>query len=141
MRRVQANVAGTKCSYSTFLTFNTIISELKACQPNPCKNEGVCRLKPTSGYECNCANTGYEGDNCEIGVVTMPAYPPLGYGKSSGWIEIRAKPGKELIITPQAVNGDILFTPKRVQLRFVLFLKFKVFCIKLKSKFSIRRGI
>ena len=63
----------------------------------------------------------------------MPAYPPLVYGKSSDWIDVRAKPGKELIIIPQATNGDVLFIPKKVQFRFVLFLKFKVFYIRNKD--------
>ena len=53
----------------------------------------------------------------------MPTFPPLVYGKSTNWIEIHGKPEIEIVITPQALNGDIVFTPKRIQIRFV-FIKF-----------------
>ena len=37
------------------------------CYPSPCFNEGTC-MSLSSGYECNCQDTGYSGDNCLIDI-------------------------------------------------------------------------
>lgn len=77
-------------------------------------------LKSISGFECNCQGTGFEGEICEVGKITIAQYPNLVYGKATNWIQVTAKPREDLTITPQAVNGDFTFTPKRMQIRFVL---------------------
>ena len=42
-----------------------------ACDPNPCKNYGICILRANtpSGYECHCY-PDFEGENCEIQITT-----------------------------------------------------------------------
>ena len=37
--------------------------EVDECQPNPCKNDGVCTNNPTGGFSCNCKE-GYRGLTC-----------------------------------------------------------------------------
>jgi VCBS repeat-containing protein len=45
-----------------------------SCLPNPCKNDGTCKIKG-SGYECECL-IGYSGKNCEtIDIVAPPVSP------------------------------------------------------------------
>ncbi len=44
---------------------NRCILELSKCASNPCKNGGECSLLEDS-YICDCNDTGYKGENCEI---------------------------------------------------------------------------
>ena len=36
------------------------------CKPETCKNGGICRSK-MYGFTCDCVNTSFKGDTCEIG--------------------------------------------------------------------------
>ena len=42
------------------------LCEMDSCNPNPCKNSGVCTLDDefVGGYKCSCRQ-GYQGTNCE----------------------------------------------------------------------------
>ena len=40
-------------------------------------------------------------------------------GKASDWLNITAKPSKELIIIPEAFDGTATFAPKKVVIRYV----------------------
>ena len=48
------------CSMYSFLSY----LDIDDCQPNPCKNDGVCEDGANS-YTCNCAH-GFIGEDCSI---------------------------------------------------------------------------
>ena len=58
------------CLYCYFVLF---LSELNECDPNPCRNNGVC-VDGVRNYTCNCASfvedgvrIFYTGRNCGTG--------------------------------------------------------------------------
>ena len=50
------------CSMYSFLSY----LDIDDCQPNPCKNDGVCEDGANS-FTCNCAH-GFIGEDCNIGM-------------------------------------------------------------------------
>ena len=42
-------------------------SDILECLSNPCLNGGICSEPQLDMYECNCTNTGYQGQNCQTG--------------------------------------------------------------------------
>ena len=51
---------------------------------------------------CNCANTGYEGNRCHIGIVTTPRIPKLKLGIASSVLTLNAKPSVALKVSVNA---------------------------------------
>ena len=52
------------CNYNWILKdFQSSISDIEDCAPNPCQNGGVCTDKVNS-YNCTCL-AGFNGTNCE----------------------------------------------------------------------------
>jgi len=54
-----------------FCTTKNLFIHLDPCDPSPCLNGGICTVDfdmEGSGADvmCDCANTGFEGDRCEI---------------------------------------------------------------------------
>jgi len=47
------NYTGLHCEYST-------------CESIPCENNGTCQPNSSKGFTCNCTNTGYDGERCEM---------------------------------------------------------------------------
>jgi len=120
-------ICGIRNGRVLWMDNNATCKDSELCHPNPCKNNGTCRIQPTSTYKCECSGTGYVGEHCETAVLSIQPYPPLVYGKLSDWIEIRGRPDADLLITPRAVNGDVMFIPEKLQIRFPMTrAKFKV---------------
>lgn len=45
------------------------VSDIDDCQPNPCKNNGVC-VDGINSYTCDCTH-GFIGDNCSISRLSI----------------------------------------------------------------------
>ena len=67
-------------------------------------------------YLCDCKETGYTGDRCEIGKVEYPidGFPTLLPGIDSDTFTIFASPDNQIIITPSANNCT--FTPAQINI-------------------------
>ena len=79
-----------------FLSFFSL--ENSPCRPNPCRHGGTCKIINSHQFSCNCQQTGYDGDLCEVGVLTLPGFPKLISGNPSQSLLLRAKPEKSLTI-------------------------------------------
>ena len=75
-----------------------IFSEILLCKPNPCRHGGKCGIINSRQFLCNCEHTGYKGDLCERGVVTLPDFPKLISGNPSESLELQAKPDDSLTV-------------------------------------------
>ena len=69
------------------------------CKPNPCRHGGKCIIASSRQFSCDCQGTGYEGDLCEKGIVTLPDYPKLLPGNPSQKLVLQAKPDSSLTVT------------------------------------------
>ena len=45
----------------------------------PCLNQGQC-TDGINQYTCDCTNTGFEGDNCQINIQECDIYKPCTNG-------------------------------------------------------------
>ena len=54
------------------------------CQPNPCKNRGIC-TQTWDRFYCNCKYTVFEGERCDISIyeATCEYYKAMGLEKSA----------------------------------------------------------
>ena len=54
------------------------------CQPNPCKNRGIC-TQTWDRFYCNCKYTVFEGERCDISIykATCEYYKAMGLKKSA----------------------------------------------------------
>ena len=52
------------CKFFFEIYSDNIVVEM--CGPNPCQNDGKC-TPDGDDFTCDCTNTGYTGDTCEIG--------------------------------------------------------------------------
>ena len=43
-------------------------TDIDECAARPCQNDGVCS-NSLGGYSCDCTDTGYNGTDCEIGMI------------------------------------------------------------------------
>ena len=71
------------------------------CRPNPCRHGGTCTVihdNKSRQFSCDCEQTGYKGDLCEIGVVTPPDFPKLTSGNPTEGLELQAKPDNSLTV-------------------------------------------
>lgn len=73
--------------------------EIKMCKPNPCRHGGKCVIVNARQFSCDCQNTGYKGDLCEKGLVTLPDFPKLLPGNPSQKLVLQAKPDNSLTVT------------------------------------------
>ena len=51
------------------LVFISFASTVDPCNPNPCKNGGICNDDGNGGYSCSCP-PGWKGTNCDQGQCT-----------------------------------------------------------------------
>ena len=67
----------------------------------------------TREFSCDCLQTGYEGDLCEIGVVIPPDFPKVMSGYSSKNLILLAKPDNSLTIHFNSTM-NLTFDPKEL---------------------------
>ena len=51
----------------SYVRFLFLISELKECKSNPCRNGATC-VDKLNGYICDCGSNKYSGVHCEQGL-------------------------------------------------------------------------
>lgn len=93
------------------------MSEITTCKPNPCRHEGKCFSLYESSFICNCEDTGYKGDQCEIGYLTTPIVPKLRPNISSTNLLVLARPSRRLKVSFDAENG-VTFNPESTEIQF-----------------------
>eukprot|EP00795_Rhopilema_esculentum_P003350 gene3350-1699_t len=90
---------------------NVKCEEILVCKPNPCQHGGKCKIVSPTTYACNCTGTGYEGTDCNIGIIDIDAIPKLELNRPAS-IEIRAMPEEKVTITIHAEDSTIEVSPK-----------------------------
>ena len=76
------------------------LAERQPCLPNPCLHGAECtEVETVKGGvpNCQCSGTGYRGDICEVGVVSIPSLPLLTVGETHSFI-VSAKPDSDLTV-------------------------------------------
>jgi len=53
--------------YLSYERFVSLITEIKECKSNPCKNGATC-VDELNGYICDCGSNKYSGVHCEQGL-------------------------------------------------------------------------
>ena len=53
--------------------YTLISTDIDECGTAPCQNGGTC-TDMVNSYSCSCA-TGFEGDNCEAGIISKLCIP------------------------------------------------------------------
>ncbi|XP_028408894.1 uncharacterized protein LOC114531490, partial [Dendronephthya gigantea] len=82
----------------------------KVCEPNPCRHGGECTDINSGHFSCNCSKTGYKGEKCEIGFVTIPDYPVIVADGTATTVKFRVSPpDNEILFTPQ--SSGVEFNP------------------------------
>ena len=94
-----------------------LMTEIKTCQPNPCRHGGKCFALDENSFICDCDGTGYKGDQCEVGFITTPIFPKLRPNVSSGVLAVLASPSKRLRVSLDSEDG-ITFDPSSLEIRF-----------------------
>ena len=92
-----------------------IFSEIRACEPNPCQNGGICTSISSSRFTCNCSLTGYSGSKCDVGNIDTPQYPPFTRGVPSSSLQFESSPASDYVIVTPRSQG-VAFEPE-----FLLF--------------------
>lgn len=91
---------------------NSTCKEIRLCTPNPCQHKGSCQVISNTKYSCDCTNTGYVGDQCQIGELKVPEFPQMQVAIESDELVIKAKPDIQLTITLDTELPDsVVFTP------------------------------
>eukprot|EP00112_Aurelia_sp_Birch-Aquarium-sp1_P021759 Seg593.16 transcript_id=Seg593.16/GoldUCD/mRNA.D3Y31 product=Fibulin-1 protein_id=Seg593.16/GoldUCD/D3Y31 len=80
--------------------------EIRVCKPNPCKFGGKCDIITPTVYSCNCTGTGHSGRNCEVGIISMAAFPKLELRKQAK-MTLKANPGTQVELTVHPEDTSI----------------------------------
>ena len=100
----------TPCTYVHIHSYYSFCLEREPCLPTPCKHNAPCsEVESPTGLQplCDCSGSGYIGDYCHIGVVSVPNLPILTAGVSHN-ITISARPDNDLKVK---LITDIPTTP------------------------------
>lgn len=98
------------CFYAGFLII--FFSEIEPCTPNPCQHGGTCLTNEDRSYVCNCSGTMYSGENCHIGVISIPNYPQF-YVNAEYNFTVKAKPDRSLVLIFNPDDNDsVTIEPK-----------------------------
>lgn len=93
------------------------MTEIKTCQPNPCRHEGKCLTLDDNSFICNCEKTGYKGSRCETGFVNTPIFPKLRLNISSKALAVLARPSKHLRVFLTSEDG-VTIHPSSIEIPF-----------------------
>ncbi|XP_064612925.1 uncharacterized protein LOC135476735 isoform X2 [Liolophura sinensis] len=115
----QCNQAASSCECpSGHVLHSNGINCVDPCFIKPCQHNGVCS-KPSSDattFTCDCTNTGYQGDRCETGIISLPDKVRVRAGVLSDNFVVTAFPEQELILSAMK-NDDVQVFPGQVFIR------------------------
>ena len=82
--RITVNNLKTKSGKHTNRYLRNTCRLQNRCQPNPCKNRGIC-TQTWDRFYCNCKYTVFEGERCDISIykATCEYYKAMGLKKSA----------------------------------------------------------
>ena len=93
-------------------------------------------------FKCDCRNTGYVGEKCQLGIVEFQSFPTL-QTKIARKFVLSVKPNQELKIEPKVPNKALIFNPKtihvihpRTQASFIINTTNSVGRIRVSSNIS-----
>ena len=68
-------VAKFLCTLFVYFLFIFCYLDIDECMANPrlCQHSGQCVNNPGS-YECVCTDTGFQGPNCDVGMICVYMY-------------------------------------------------------------------
>ena len=89
-------------------------TEISICAPNPCKHKGVCVAKNKDQFECDCHNTGYQGQKCEEGIVTLQVPPNIQLGKVYT-LTVEARPDNDLTVEMTTNDKSLIVNPSTIR--------------------------
>lgn len=70
--------AGYRCECTS--SYKGENCQLPTCESLPCQYNGTCLPDEERGFQCNCTDTGYEGDQCESEINECLSNPCLNNG-------------------------------------------------------------
>ena len=76
----------------------------------------MCIIINSGQFSCNCQHTGYEGELCEKGFVTLPDFPKLTSGNPSEILVLQAKPDNSLTINFNPTT-NLTVQPKKLTVK------------------------
>ena len=93
------------------------MAEIKTCQPNPCRHGGKCSALDEKHFNCNCEGTGYRGNQCQYGFISVPVFPKLRPNITSRALHLLAYPSKQVKVSLHSAKG-VTFEPLPVDIRY-----------------------
>ena len=93
-----------------------VSTEIQTCSPNPCRNGGRCEAIDRARFRCDCKDTGFGGERCQVGMITTPEFPKLSLNSSSNPFSLKAHPSESIMISMET-NSDLTLEPSTVQIR------------------------
>ena len=93
-----------------------VYAEIQICRPNPCRNGGRCEAADQTRFRCDCKDTGFGGERCQVGIITIPEFPTLGMNSSSDPFSLKAHPSERIMISMES-SSDLTIEPSAVQIR------------------------
>ena len=76
----------------------------------------MCTIINSRQFSCDCQHTGYEGDLCEKGFVTLPDFPKLTSDNPSEILVLQAKPDNSLTINFNPTT-NLTVQPKKLTVK------------------------
>ncbi|XP_064613092.1 uncharacterized protein LOC135476878 [Liolophura sinensis] len=115
----QCTQSGTSCDCPPgHVLHSNGLNCVDPCFIKPCQHNGMCS-KPSpdaTTFTCDCTNTGYEGDRCETGIISLPDNVRVRAGVLSDNFVVTAFPEQELILSAETTDGIQVF-PDRLFIR------------------------
>ncbi|XP_070570565.1 uncharacterized protein [Ptychodera flava] len=121
----------TNGSYICSCEFGFVLSQdSKSCRdicvPHSCRH-GRCVPSEDNTPACDCTDSGYEGQHCEMGVITVQEMPSLIAGETYP-ITIEARPDSDLTIVPMSdhvefIPPTLMFTSEQTSLQTTVIPK------------------
>lgn len=88
------------------------MTEIKTCQPNPCRHDGKCSALDKNSFE-QCGKTGHKRKQC--GFVSTPIFPRLRPNIRSKALTVLARPSKRLRVSLNS-EDDVTFEPSSIEI-------------------------
>ena len=144
----QKNLA---CSHEIIIIINSeyhfiisvitfVLTERKACFPNPCNHGGKC-IETIDSFVCDCDGTGYTGTDCNVLLINTPDISSLTLNTPMSFsFSAQADRQVELMIVPDDTNA-LEVVPSNVQFSENLIEQIVTITVKKPGLYKITYSI